>query len=181
MKETLFATIILSVMAVAQQPCPSGYHHEGDSVACWPDVSRQESPASVQPSAQPEGQNPSLPSQPAPGQLTQTQLVQATSLVIFRDWHFLGNGLKPSIYVDGKEVLRLKNGSYFRMQIEPGKHGLSSSSKHEPPLQLEIKPGETSYVQMIIAAGTWRGAGRLIPVPPDDGKIAVSKLKTVAE
>jgi hypothetical protein len=170
--KTLLATIVLSVMAVAQQPCPSGYHHEGDSSACWPDVSRQES----HPGPQPDAQSPSVPAQP-----TTAQPSQVTSLVIFREGHFAGSGLKPSIYVDGKEVARLKNGSYFSMQIEPGKHDLSSSAKHESPLLVEIKPGETSYVQMIVVQGTWRGAGRLIPVPPDDGKIAVSKLKILSD
>src|SRR5258708_1035741 len=181
MKETLLATILLSVVAVAQQPCPSGYHHEGESAACWPDVSRQESHAGVQPSAQPEVQPPSLPAQPTAVSPTQAQPAQAASLVIFREGHFTGSALKPSIYVDGKEVARIKNGSYFSMQIGPGKHDLSSSAKHESPLLLEIKPGETSYVQMIVVTGTWRGAGRLVPVPPDDGKIAVSKLKLLSE
>ncbi len=173
MTKTLFATILLSGIAVAQQPCPTGYHHEEDSAACWPDVSHQQEHTGVQATAQP------TPTQPAPTQPSQVQPAQpsqTTSLVIFREGHFTGSALKPSIYIDGREVTRIKNGSYFSMQIEPGKHNLSSSAKHESPLLLEIKPGETNYVQMIVVTGTWRGAGRLVPVPPDDGKIAVSKL-----
>src|SRR5882724_11563633 len=152
--KALLAILLLSVMTVAQESQPG-----------------------VKPGAQPEAQPSSSGAQPAPGQPTQ---VQAASLVIFREGHFTGSGLKPSIYVDGKEVARIKNGSYFTMQIEPGKHDLSSSAKHESPLPLEIKPGETSYVQMIVVTGTWRGAGRLVPVPNDDGKIAVSKLKLLS-
>lgn len=94
MKKTLLATILLSVIAVAQQPNPG---------------------------AQPEAQPSSVPTQPTPGQPTQAQPVQAASLIIFREGHFAGSGLKPSIYVDGKDVARLKNGTYFTMQIEPGK------------------------------------------------------------
>lgn len=98
------------------------------------------------------------------------------TVIFYREGHFTGSALKPSIYLDGKEVARLKNGTYFMAQLEPGKHEVGSSSKHEPPLAVDVKPGETTYIQMIVVTGTWRGAGRLIPVPPDDGKTAVSKL-----
>jgi len=103
---------------------------------------------------------------------------QAT-LIVFREKHFQGSGLKPSIYVDGQEMVRLNNGSYFTMPIKPGKHELASSAKHEAALEIEVKPGESDYVQMIIVAGTWRGAGRLVTVPAEDGKASVSKLKPV--
>lgn len=161
MNKILLTMILLTGIALGQQPCPTGYHHEKDSSACWPDISRQE-PTGMQFVAQP------IPAQPVQ--------VQPSSLVIFREGHFTGSALKPSIYIDGREVTRLKNGTYFSMQIEPGKHSLGSSAKHESPLLLEIKPGETNYVQMIVVTGTWRGAGRLVPVSPDDGKVAVAKL-----
>ena len=156
--KALLAILLLSVMAVAQESQPA-----------------------VKPGAQPETQPSSAPAQAAPAQPTQAQPVQAASMVIFREGHFTGSALTPSLYVDGKEVARIKNGSYFTMPIEPGNHELSSSAKHESPLPLEIKPGETSYVQLIVVTGTWRGAGRLVPVPPDDGKIAVSKLKVLSD
>lgn len=100
-----------------------------------------------------------------------------TTLVVFREKHFEGGALKPSIYVDGQEVARLNNGSYFTLTIKPGKHTLASIAKHEASLDIDAKAGESNYVQMIIVTGNWRGAGRLVPVPADDGKTAVSKLK----
>jgi len=115
-------------------------------------------------------------------QATQTSSIQTTAaptagtVIFYREGHFTGSALKPSIYLDGKELARLKNGTYFTVQVEPGKHEVGSSAKHEPDLAIDVKPGETSYVQMIVVTGTWRGAGRLVPVPPDDGKTAVSKL-----
>ena len=124
-------------------------------------------------------QSPNAPapgSSPAAQPAASDQQAQA-SLIVFREAHFNGSGLKPSIYVDGKEVARLKNGTFLTMKIDPGKHDLDSSSKHEAALQVEIKPGETSYVQMIIVNGTWRGAGRLVPVSAEDGKAATAKLK----
>jgi hypothetical protein len=106
-----------------------------------------------------------------------SQSSQTVGTVIFyREGHFTGSALKPSIYLDGREVVRLKNGTYFITQVEPGKHEIGSSAKHEPALSVDLKPGETAYIQMIVVSGTWRGAGRLIPVPADDGKTAISKL-----
>ena len=102
-----------------------------------------------------------------------------TALVVFREKHFEGSALKPSIYLDDQEITRLNNGSYFTLPIKPGKHTLNSSAKHEAPLELDVKAGESNYVQMIIVAGTWRGAGRLVPVPADAGKTAISKLKAL--
>lgn len=107
----------------------------------------------------------------------QSATSQAAGTVIFyREGHFTGSALKPSVYLDGREVARLKNGTYFMTQLEPGKHEVGSSAKNEPPLAIDVKQGETVYIQMIVVSGTWRGAGRLIPVPADNGKTAVSKL-----
>jgi hypothetical protein len=163
--------VLASSLAIAQQPCPSGFHHEGDSAACWPDVSRHEE--SQKASA------PLLAEQSKSLQQTPQQLIpqpkQPASLVIFRQAHFTGSALKPSVYVDGREVVRLKNGNYFTMQIEPGKHEITSSAKNEPPLSLDVKDG-ANYIQMIVVTGTWRGAGRLIPVSPEDAKVEVQKL-----
>lgn len=102
-----------------------------------------------------------------------------TTIVVFREKHFQGSALKPSIYVDDQEITRLNNGSYFTLPIKPGKHTLSSSAKHEAPLEIDVKAGESSYIQMIVVAGTWRGAGRLVPVPAADGKNTVSKLNVL--
>jgi len=37
--------------------------------------------------------------------------------------------------------------------------------------------GETTYVQMIITTGTWRGAGRLLQVDPREAEERIAKLK----
>lgn len=122
-------------------------------------------------------QSPETPT-PVSSSVSQQSVAEPqTTLVVFREKHFEGGALKPSIYVDDQEIARLNNGSYFTLPIKPGKHDLSSSAKHEAPLEINAKPGENNYVQTIIVTGTWRGAGRLVPVPSDDGKAAISKLK----
>jgi hypothetical protein len=102
-------------------------------------------------------------------------------LIFFREGHFGGSALKPSIYVDGKEVNRLPNGRWFSVTVEPGRHSLESSAKNEPATVVEVAPNETAYVQMIIAMGTWRGGGRLITVDSHDAEAKVRKLKALGE
>jgi len=100
-----------------------------------------------------------------------------STIVFFREGHFTGSALKPSIYVDGKEVDRLANGRWFSVHAEPGKHQLQSSAKNEPATVIETVAGETTYVQMVILTGTWRGGGRLLQVDPADAQKVIAKLK----
>jgi hypothetical protein len=101
-----------------------------------------------------------------------------STIVFYREVvHFTASFSKPSVYIDGKEVARLKAGRYFAQQVSPGKHELNSSMK--VPLPVELKPGETIYVQMVMQPTNTRFKGRLIPVPVEDGKVALEKLKPV--
>jgi hypothetical protein len=104
-----------------------------------------------------------------------------STIVFFREHHFAGSALKPSIYLDGKEVDRLANGQWFSVHAEPGKHQIQSSAKNEPATVIETRAGETAYVQMVVVTGNWRGAGRLLQVDPGDAQKAIAKLKPLRE
>jgi hypothetical protein len=100
-----------------------------------------------------------------------------STIVFFREAHFTGSALKPSIFVDGKEADRLVNGRWFSVHAEPGKHELQSSAKNQPATVIETKAGETAYVQMVVVTGNWRGGGRLMQVDSTDAQKVVAKLK----
>lgn len=100
-----------------------------------------------------------------------------TSITFFREGHYVGRALKPSVYVDGKQVARLENGRWFSLPIAPGKHELSSSAKHEAATVINVSAGETDYVQMVITTGNWRGSGRLIQVDSAEAQQKIAKLK----
>lgn len=102
---------------------------------------------------------------------------QNGTVVVYRASKYTGSALKPSVYVDGNQVARLGNGRYISLQLAPGKHSFESSMKKEAALELEVKPSETVYLEMVILTGTWRGGGRLIPVGQEDAKSALLKLK----
>jgi hypothetical protein len=111
----------------------------------------------------------------------QNEKDKTTAILFFREHHFTGSALKPSIYVDDKEVNRLSNGCWFLLKVEPGKHKLQSSAKNEPATVVEVAPGETAYVQMVILTGNWRGGGRLLAVDPKEAQQQVAKLKPLDE
>jgi Protein of unknown function (DUF2846) len=104
-----------------------------------------------------------------------------STIIFFREHHFTGSALKPSIFVDGKEVDRLSNGHWFSVHAEPGKHQIQSSAKNEPATVIETKAGEVTYVQMVVVTGNWRGAGRLLQVDPGEAQKVITKLKHLHE
>jgi hypothetical protein len=166
MRHALLTTtaLLVSVLAVAQQqPCPSGYHHEGNSSACWQDVS-----------SQPQTDLPQPPqSQP---QIALPAAQPKASIIFYRHSAFYGSALKPSVYVDGREVGRLASGKYLVVQTTVGLHTLSSS-KEGTGIEATLGSDQTQYVEMLIQNGNWRGAGRLVAVPAEEGREKTKKLK----
>lgn len=104
-------------------------------------------------------------------------IAQDGSVVVYRPSKFVGSALKPSVYIDGYEAGRLENGRYISLHLVPGKHSFASSMKSEAALEMDVKPNEAVYLEMVILPGNWRGGGRLIPVGQEDARNALLKLK----
>jgi len=134
--------------------------------------------SSQQPQTNPAAQAPADVAKPSPNS-TQPDVDKGkdSTIVFFREHHFTGSALKPSIYLDGKEMDRLTNGRWFSVHAEPGKHQLQSSAKNEPATVIETVSGGTTYVQMVILTGNWRGGGRLLQVDAGEAQKVVAKLK----
>jgi hypothetical protein len=113
-------------------------------------------------------------------QVSAAETPQPPTIVFYRPGSFYGKALKPSIYVDGKEIGRLKSGRYISYQTTAGKH-LLASSKKDAELEVIVTAGQSQYVEMMIQNGAWRGAGRLVPVPVDEGKRKAEQLKAQEE
>lgn len=126
----------------------------------------------------PAAQAPVDVAKPSPGSAqSDVDKSKDSTIVFFRESHFTGSALKPSIFVDGKEMDRLANGRWFSVHAEAGKHQLQSSAKNEPATVIETVAGETTYVQMVILTGNWRGGGRLLQVDAGDAQKVIAKLK----
>src|SRR6266850_4391372 len=101
---------------------------------------------------------------------------QTATLVFYREKRFYGSGLKPQIYVNGEEIAKLDNGRFFVLALKPGTYQIEFSPKQDP-LQIEAKPGQTEFMEMLIISDSWKGEGRLIPADSDNAREALAKLK----
>ena len=138
--------------------------------------------SSQQAQTAPTAQAPAQTANPASASpATDADKKKDSTIVFFREHHFTGSALKPSIFLDGKELDRLANGRWFSVPAEPGKHQLQSSAKNEPATVIETVAGETTYVQMVILTGTWRGGGRLLQVDTGEAQKVIAKLKPLHE
>ena len=134
--------------------------------------------SSQQPQTNPAAQAPAGVAKASPNSAqSDVDKGKDSTIVFFREHHYTGSALKPSIYVDGKETDRLANGHWFSVHAEPGKHQLQSSAKNEPATVIETVAGETTYVQMVILTGNWRGGGRLLQVDAGEAQKVIAKLK----
>ncbi len=134
--------------------------------------------SSQQPQTNPAAQAPADVAKPSANSAqSDVDKGKDSTIVFFREHHFTGSAPKPSIFLDGKETDRLTNGHWFSVHAEPGKHQLQSSAKNEPATVIETVAGETTYVQMVILMGNWRGGGRLLQVDAGEAQKVIAKLK----
>jgi len=134
--------------------------------------------SSRQPQANPAAQAPTDVAKASPNSAqADVDKGKDSTIVFFREHHFTGSALKPSIFLDGKEMDRLVNGRWFSVQAQPGKHELQSSAKNERSTVIETVAGQTTYVQMVILTGNWRGGGRLLQVDAGEAQKVIAKLK----
>lgn len=133
---------------------------------------------SQEPQTTPPAQAPADAAKPSPNPAQpEGGKAKDSTIIFFRESHMNGSALKPSIYLDGKELDRMTNGRWFSVHAEPGKHQLQSSAKNEPATVIETVAGQTTYVQMVILQGTWRGGGRLLQVDAGEAQKVIAKLK----
>lgn len=106
-----------------------------------------------------------------------TQSVHSPATVyVYRYKEFSGKALSPSVYCDGTELARIENGRYFVVTLAPGKHVFRSNDK-QSGIDVDLKSGEKYYVRVELAAGFWKGHGRVVSVTPDQGSYEIQKLK----
>jgi hypothetical protein len=111
---------------------------------------------------------------PTPG--TAVRQTDKATVHFYRYKQYMGSALEPAIYCDDKVIAKMDNGTYFLAVLEPGKHILQSNDK-QSGIELDMKPGEEYFVRVEIATGFWKGHGRLVMVPKEQGSFEIKKLK----
>jgi len=105
------------------------------------------------------------------------QDVSTTATVHFyRYKQFEGSALKPSIYCDGVELIRMQNGRFFDMQLPLGEHTCYANDKQAGAI-VKFEAGKDYYFRVNLQTGVWKGHYRLEMVMPEQGKYDIAKLK----
>ncbi len=100
------------------------------------------------------------------------------TLYVYRHRRFEGAALKPSVYVDDREMARMENGRYFVVKLEPGKHSVRSNDK-DSGVEVNMKPGAEYYIRVDMQTGFWKGHGRLTMILPEQGEYEVKQAKAL--
>ena len=97
----------------------------------------------------------------------------------YRRWGVTGVLVKPSIYVDGKALGRLRNGKFLVAEITPGKH-MITSGRTEGGYLVDFESGKHYYFRMgrrLSAGFTGAEPMTLDLVAADEAEREVSNLK----
>jgi hypothetical protein len=93
-------------------------------------------------------QAPDLPeSQPVP---------QKATVYIYRLKMFYAKLLKPTVFCDSKELGRIENGRFMKMEIEPGKHFFRSNDA-QSGFEAEFKAGREYYIRVDMTPSGFKG------------------------
>lgn len=98
------------------------------------------------------------------------------NVYFYRYKQFQGSALKPSIYCDGRDLLRMQNGRFFELQLPAGEHTCYSNDKQAGAV-VTLEAGKDYYFRVDLQTGFWKGHFRLEMVMPEQGKYDIAKLK----
>jgi hypothetical protein len=112
----------------------------------------------------------------APTAHTATAAEGKATLYVYRHRRFEGAALKPSVYIDDRELARIENGRYFVAKIEPGKHSIRSNDKASG-VEINMKAGTGYFIRVDMQTGFWKGHGRLTMILPEQGEYEVKQTR----
>ena len=82
---------------------------------------------------------------------------KAATICFYRPQRADGWPLKPSVFIDGKDVGRIHNGDTFTVSVAPGEHQIHSTDK-STGIALAAEAGQTYKTQAVsvLSVGTYR-------------------------
>ena len=102
---------------------------------------------------------------------------QSAVVYFMREWAFGGGGVSYFIHEDMQKIGLLKAGSYFIHRAIPGKHTYSAETEARSSVTLDVKAGQTYYVEGGIGMGFWAGRPQLTEVTKSVADKLLPELK----
>ena len=104
---------------------------------------------------------------------------RTSTLYVFRDGFSVGGmGIDGSeLYVDRRLIGSTLPGSFFRIDLRPGKHFLNGYAFDQGKMTLETRPGELYFVKLTVADGN----SAFALVDPEAGKHEILRCCSLME
>jgi hypothetical protein len=100
----------------------------------------------------------------------------AAKFYFYRYFMLQGVALRPSVYCDGKEVIRMQSGRVFEMDFQPGEHRCYLGDEKSGAV-VKAEAGKDYYFRVFIQPGVVKGVFRLDMMMPEQGRFDIEKLK----
>ena len=109
-----------------------------------------------------------------------TPTQKPASVHFYRYKQMQGSALRPSVYCDGTQVVRMSNGKYIDLFISAGSHTFYADDKQAGAVVM-LEPGKDYYFRTDLQLGFWKGHFRLTMITPEQGVYDLSKLKPLLD
>lgn len=93
---------------------------------------------------------------------------KTVALTIYRPSKLMGFGLRPTVRMNGQDLVTISNGKVFQARLAPGRY-LFDVDGHKSGAELDAKAGETYYFLVTLEPGIFAGNGVLTLVAPQQG------------
>lgn len=100
---------------------------------------------------------------------------QKATVYVYRLKMFYAKLMKPTVFCDSKDVGRIENGRFMKLDIEPGKHFFRSNDA-QSGFETEFKAGREYYIRVDMVPGAFRGHGRVLFVANEQGSEEIKKV-----
>ncbi len=168
---TLVLTTLISLSALAQDAVPTA--------AALPSA-----PMEADASALPAASAPASSAVAAPASFSAavTEAIGAPPegkghIVFFRPNKFVGGAIGYKVREATAELGKLKNGSFFVLDVEPGAHTYTVHSENKDMTNIEVEAGETYFLIGTVTMGVFAGRPNLSPSDVTAFEALLPKLK----
>lgn len=88
----------------------------------------------------------------------------SSKIVFYREYNYYGSAISHKVYVNGVEIVKLKNNSYFEYPCTPGEYSIQVGNYKETFMRLTVEEGKTYYLRFGMRTGTWNAIPELVLV-----------------
>ena len=100
------------------------------------------------------------------------------TMVVYRSREYMGAALRPTVVLNGKDLVNIGNGKVFVAALSPGHHTFEMDDK-KSGTAVNLKPGEEVYLKIDIVPGFWKGGGKMTQIAPQQGNYEATRLDLI--